>query len=121
MSGGYFNYDDYRLNYIIETLEEVIERNGKFKERIPESVMYWTDPVEVIPAYDSFYPEHSPEVLALCKEAIQLCKRALIYLHRLDWYLSSDDEEERLFKRLKEDLEELDYANSSGISKSHGK
>lgn len=34
MSGGHFDYNQHYINYIIEELENIIEKNGKLKINI---------------------------------------------------------------------------------------
>lgn len=54
--------------------------------------------------YYTVYPE---EVQKIFRDGIEILKKAEIYAHRIDWYLSGDDGEDSLIKRLKEDLEKI--------------
>ena len=75
MSGGHFDYHQYRIREIAESVEDIIQ-NGK-------------------------YP---PEVLEKIKEGLDVLKKAEIYTQRIDWLVSGDDGPETFLERLKEDL-----------------
>lgn len=94
MSGGYFDYDQYRIRQIADSLETVILNNGK-KRQYRES---WED---------EYYHEYLPEVIAKFKEGLEILRKAEIYTHRIDWLLSDDDGEETFLERLKSDLSKL--------------
>ena len=55
--------------------------------------------------------EHSKETLEIIKQTIDVLHKADIYAHRVEWYLSGDDGEESLKKRLEEDLKEYEASN----------
>ena len=94
MSGGYFDYNQYKIYQIAEELEDVILKNGKKRER-RES---WEN---------EYHYEYSPEVIAKFKEALFILKAAHVYAHRIDWLLSDDDGEESFLERLESDLKKL--------------
>jgi len=94
MSGGFFDYDQYRIRQIADSLEDVIIKNGK-KRQNKES---WED---------EYYFEYSPEVIAKFKEGFKILRMAEIYAHRIDWLLSGDDGEKTFFERLESDLSKL--------------
>jgi len=94
MSGGYFEYNQYKIYQIAEELEDVILKNGKKRER-RES---WED---------EYHYEYSSEIIAKFKEGLEFLKKAHIYAHRIDWLLSDDDGEESFLKRLESDLSKL--------------
>jgi len=105
MSGGSFEWNQYRINDIIEYLQEEIDRNGKeipIEERTMSQEYYNKYPEE------GFYTEHSEKVLEIMKKAIGKLKESFIFAQRLDWYLSSDDGEESLIRRLNEELKDLE-------------
>jgi hypothetical protein len=77
MSGGHFDYHQYRIREIAESVEDIIQ-NYK-------------------------YP---PEVLEKIKEGLDALKKAEIYTQRIDWLVSGDDGPETFLERLKEDLNE---------------
>jgi hypothetical protein len=108
MSGGAFDYNQYKIGYIIEEIEEVINDNGrkKTKEELKQEV--WRDPnwYKKYPE-DLFHYKYSDEVIDKMKEGIEVLKRAQIYAQRIDWLLSGDDGIETFFERLEEDLNNL--------------
>lgn len=108
MSGGKFNYDQYKIGYIADDIEKLIERNGKEKTKEELKEEGWRDP-----SWYKNYPEdlyhykYPDEVIDQFKIAISLLRKSEIYAHRIDWLLSSDDSEETFLKRLKNDLSKL--------------
>ena len=102
MSGGAWDYDQYKLEYIIDSIEDKILKN---KER-PE---YWFG------AWEG--QVYSDETIEKFKEAIAYLKIALCYAQRLDWLISGDDGEESFHRRLKTDLEKLVEYDTTGYVK----
>lgn len=84
MSGGYFNYDQYRIDSIAESIETYI--------------------------YDNNDDRYTPETLDKFREAVVLLRKASVYAQRIDWLLSGDDAEEYFHVRLAKDLQKLDQA-----------
>ena len=92
MSGGYFNYDQYRIQYIADMIEVFILNNDSDK----------------LDEYD--YPigrHYSKETIKEFEIGLDHLKKAIIYAQRIDWLVSGDDGEETFHERLKNDLEEL--------------
>jgi hypothetical protein len=85
MSGGHFNYSQYRIQDIIEELEIAITRSEK--------------PV----LYNYPYEFNDATVLEF-KKGLEILKNAFVYSQRIDWLLSGDDSEESFHQRLKEEL-----------------
>lgn len=108
MSGGRFDYDQYKIGYIAEKIEHYIEINGKAKTSEELKNEGWRDPdwYEKYPE-DKFHYEYSSEVIEKFREAVNYLKIAQVYAHRVDWLLSGDDGEGSFLKRLQEDLEKL--------------
>lgn len=94
MSGGRFDYDQYRIGQIADQIQHEIECNddmtldewGCTKGR----------------GYDA-------AVIHRFKEAVRALRVAEIYAQRIDWLLSGDDGEESFIRRLDQEL----YANPS--------
>ena len=81
MSGGHFDYAQYKIGDIADSIEQLIfdnNENGQIK---------YTDQT-----IDEF-----------CT-AIRMLRRAQIYAQRIDWLVSCDDGEESFHKRLVLDL-----------------
>jgi hypothetical protein len=92
MSGGYFNYDQSRINQIAEEIENVIFYND---DETPDE-------------YGGTKGRgYSPETIAEFQTAIQALQTAYIYAQRIDWLISGDDGEDNFHKRLKSDLDRL--------------
>lgn len=108
MSGGRFNYDQYKIGYIADAIEQEIERNGREKTREEMKAEGWRDPnwYEKYPE-EKFHYEYPPEVIEQFKVAVKKLREAQVYAHRIDWLLSDDDGEESFLRRLKEDLKKL--------------
>jgi hypothetical protein len=96
MSGGAFDYKQYELNYIADSIEQVIINNGKKREN--------PDPWE-----SEYYYEYPEDVIQKFEEAVFFIKIAQVYAQRVDWILSGDDGEESFIKRLDEDLSKLKF------------
>ncbi len=79
MSGGAFNYVQYRLDDVIQKLSHQIEAEDNFSE----------------------------ETLRIFGEAIIAIAKARIFIQRIDWLLSGDDSEEVFHARLEGDLNGL--------------
>jgi len=95
MSGGYFQYDQYRITTIAESIESVIEKNKKPVDP-KDRDDYWND--------QEFYHDYPDEVIDEFKKGVEILRQAQIYAQRIDWILSGDDGDETFLKRLKEDL-----------------
>ena len=108
MSGGAFNYDQYKIGYMVDQIEETVVKNGV--EKTPEDLKNegWRDPdwYKKYPE-DLFHYKYPDEVIGKMKEGIEVLKRAQIYAQRIDWLLSGDDGEESFLRRLEEELNEL--------------
>lgn len=106
MSGGAFEYNQYKIRDIREEIEEILYKMGKEKSK--EELRYFDK--EYLEKYpeDRFHKQESEEVVKIFKDAVEILRKAEIYAHRIDWYLSSDDGEESLIERLKEDLDEIE-------------
>lgn len=95
MSGGEFDYYQYRIGDIREKIEHIIEKNKKpvLKEDREDR---WDDRV--------VYYDYSDEIIEEFKKGVEALRVAQIYAQRIDWLISGDDGEETFFERLKEDL-----------------
>ena len=109
MSGGHWDYIQYRFTDISEDIKSLIDKNGKEKTKLELQEESWRDPdwYEKYPE-DKFHPKYPDEVIEEFKKAHDIVKTAQIYIQRLDWLLSGDDGEESFLRRLKEDLNEKD-------------
>jgi len=85
MSGGYFNYDQYKLERIADDIETVLREAS---ENHDEGVSY----------------DFSQETIDKFNETITALTRTGNMVRRIDWLLSGDDNEEAFHKRWKEDV-----------------
>lgn len=106
MSGGYFDYLQYRFTEIVESIEEKIEHNGrlKTKEELKDD-WYWPTDSEYISPEELRYYEYPADIIEEFKVGIKYIKLAQIYATRIDKLVSGDDDEDSFRERLKEDLE----------------
>ena len=80
MSGGRFDYSQYRIKTVAEDIESYLEKNDR---------------------------DLSEETLKEFRSAAYYLNKAFVYTQRIDWLLSGDDGEETFHVRLKKDLEKL--------------
>ena len=108
MSGGHWDYIQYRFTDIAEDIDELIEQNGKLKSEKELKEYSWHDEdwYNKYPE-DRYHYEYPQEVIEEFKNAAQAVRIAQVYIQRMDWLLSGDDGEESFLRRIKEDLEKL--------------
>lgn len=75
MSGGYFDYAQYKISEIADSVEQLIRENNYSEETKKEFVA-----------------------------GLDALNKAAIYAQRIDWLVSGDDGEESFHRRLAEDL-----------------
>jgi hypothetical protein len=109
MSGGAFDYNQYKIGYIADQIEETVIKNGV--EKTPEELKNegWRDPdwYKKYPE-DKFHYKYPDEVIEKMKEAVKALKIAQVYDQRVDWLFSGDDGEESFLRRLEEELKEIE-------------
>lgn len=108
MSGGHWDYIQYRFTDVIEDIQSLIDKNGKEKTKEELKEYGYKDPdwYEKYPE-DKYHTKYSTEVIKEFKKGVELIKLAQIYMQRIDWLLSGDDSDENFLKRLKEELNKL--------------
>lgn len=104
MSGGFFNYNQYRIQDIIDSIERKLANQGKDlpKDALWNSADYYKEYPEELK-----YPVYSDKIQAELRNGINILRIALIYVHCIDWYLSGDYSEETFFNTLRKDLDEI--------------
>jgi len=105
MSGGAFQYNQYRIRQIWEDIQEELDKQGQEK---PKDLLgyFGREYFEKYPE-ERFETTYREDIQQIFKDGIRALKIAEIYAQRIDWYLSGDDGEDSLVSRLKEDLKEL--------------
>jgi len=103
MSGGAFEYSQYKIRDIHEYIQQELDKQGQEKQvnNIWEKEYYEKYPEA---RFEEVYRE---DVQQIFKDGIEALKKAEIYAQRIDWYLSGDDGEDSLVSRLKSDLDKL--------------
>jgi hypothetical protein len=106
MSGGRFEYNQYRIRDIANVVEREIYNSGRKKtdQELKDEISNWYHGHKPDPIHYE-YPE---EVLNEFIKAYKILRIAEIYAHRIDWLLSGDDGEETFMEKLHEDLKIFD-------------
>jgi hypothetical protein len=92
MSGGYFDYEQYRIAQIADQIDTEIENND----------------CQRVNAYgDKLGRGYSTDVITRFREAVMALRVAQVYAQRVDWLLSDDDGEDSFLRRLEADLRDL--------------
>lgn len=92
MSGGHFDYQQYKLIQIADGIEQIIIDNES-----NETNEYG----------DKKGSHFDPETIAEFKRGLELLKQAHVYAQRIDWLMSGDDGEDSFHRRLKIELAKL--------------
>ena len=90
MSGGHFNYEQYKISQIADDIDQLVRDNNN-QERNEFG--------------DTKGNNFSAETIAEFKKGIEILKQAYVYAQRIDWLMSGDDGEDTFHERLKDDLE----------------
>ena len=107
MSGGNWDYIQYRFTDIVEDIKSLINKNGKEKTLEEKKDENWRDPEWYIKyPEDKFHTKYSEKTIKQFEIAVKTIKDAQTYIHRMDYLLSGDDGEESFLERLKEELNE---------------
>jgi len=88
MSGGHFDYKQYEIENIADEIGQIILDNDS------EEKDDWGDKGH----------HYSAETIEQFKIAIEHLRKAKVYLHRIDWLISGDDDENSFHERLFEDF-----------------
>ena len=92
MSGGYFEYNQWKVEDLAEDIDRVIARSNKFTDNPPDK-----------DSYEHCYV-YTPETIAKFAQARDALMVAAKMAQRVDWLLSGDDGEETFHKRWKEEI-----------------
>lgn len=87
MSGGHFDYAQFRINEIIESVEDIIKHN-----KVPSEENYTR--------YN-----YSEDTIQVFRQGLVNLLLARIYSQRIDWLVSGDDSEVDFHERLSEEFE----------------
>lgn len=92
MSGGHFDYNQYRIQDISDQVEQLIYANES------QELNEWGERV----GYG-----FSAETMEEFKKGLYYLKMAQIYAQRIDWLVSGDDGEDSFHSRLYKDLQDM--------------
>lgn len=108
MSGGRFEYDQYKIRYIADEVHKEIRRSGRHKtdEELKAESWHNLDWYEKYPE-DKFHYKYPDEVIKEFERGYYILRLAEIYAQRIDWLLSGDDGDESFIERLAEEKEIL--------------
>lgn len=111
MSGGTFNYQQYRIRDIADRVEHEIAISGQPKTERELKDDYGYEYKERIEKYpeDLNHYAYPDEIMAEFKKGYEILRKAEIYAQRMDWLIACDDGNESFLKRLKEELDILDF------------
>lgn len=120
MSGGHFDYSQYKIGEIADSIEDylnghsldeddLMDLDSPYCYREKEECDYCKEHKHSMPNRYGY----SEETIKEFQKGLKLLRMAQIYAQRIDWLLSGDDGEESFHERLKEDLEEL--KNKGGL------
>ena len=113
MSGGHFDYNQWRRSEIDKQLEYYIYGHTIDEKDIEDYIKdHWleNEEKEYIIKNKHTMPnlyKYNKETIKEFKKGLAILKKAYIYAQRIDWLLSDDDGEESFHKRLKEELDNL--------------
>jgi hypothetical protein len=95
MSGGHFDYAQYRIQEIMDSIEDEIRYNSS-------------------PRRDGDEPRNfSEETISEFAVGLTYLEIAQVYAQRIDWLLSGDDSEKSFHERIIEDLNEILKRNNA--------
>ena len=100
MSGGHFQYEQYKIGQIADEVEQLILSN---EDETPEP---WGRERK-----GYFF---TAETIAEFKKGLLVLRAAQVYAQRIDWLVSGDDGEEQFCKRLAADLAKIVAGDTGG-------
>lgn len=93
MSGGAFEYSQYKIEEIKNIIQDRLDKMGSKKSK--EELWMSTEYYEKYPE-EKFFPMESDMVIKVLKDGIESLRIAKIYADSIDRYLSGDDSEDSL-------------------------
>ena len=94
MSGGFFDYQQYRLEQMADDIDQLIRDNHSTETN------QWGD---------QRGRGYTAETIAEFREAVAHLHKAQIYVQRIDWLVSGDDGEDSFHQRLAQDMQRLNH------------
>jgi hypothetical protein len=105
MSGGHFEYNQYQLIDIINSIQELIDTNGleKTDKQKRDTLLYDLEYYKKFPE-ELYNIKYNDEIIKNFKNAIKCISNAKIYINEIDYLVSSDINEDTFVLRLNENL-----------------
>ncbi len=88
MSGGHFDYQDNRIDDMMDIIKHDIKYND----------VEWNYNCETGESVEDYGFQHSKETLGILKKLLKDMKKVMNVLHAYDWYVSGDTCEETFLK-----------------------
>lgn len=122
MSGGHFEYHQYYIDEIADSIDTYINGEDVDEDEIEDikreyergyssldenEYNYVLEHHHTIPNRYNF----SEETIDEMKRGLEILKKASIYAQRIDWLISGDDGEEEFHEHLNEELNDLKFKN----------
>jgi len=107
MSGGKWDYIQYRFTDVADDIQREIDRSGKPKTKEELEHSKWLSNSGFNPDDDKINYKYPDKVVERFKEGVRKIKEAQIYMQRIDYLLSGDDGEESFLSRLEDDLSQI--------------
>jgi len=98
MSGGRFDYNDWHVYAVAESIDNELSKMGKEIPEDERGYYYY---------FDGKYPDYPDEVKQQFRKAVRYLRIAYILVHRIDWLLSGDHGEDTFLEILDYDLKEI--------------
>ena len=96
MSGGYYSHTDYTVGEFADSLRKAIAKTRRKEE---------------------YYDYYSDDFLNEMITAYNMARELKLRLHRIDWVLSGDDGEDNYFKRLPNEMLDIEFDNLANDDK----
>jgi hypothetical protein len=92
MSGGHFDYNQWKIQMIADEIEQlIIDNDSEEKDEWGETKGY----------------HFTEDTIRQFKATVELLKVSYVFVQRIDWLVSGDDGEDSFHRRLKDELEKL--------------
>ncbi len=120
MSGGHFEYHQYYIDEIADSIDKYINGEDIDDDEIENIKLDYERGYSSLDEneYDYVLENHhtipnrynfSEETIDEMKKGLDYLRKASIYAQRIDWLISDDDGEEEFHERLIEDLNNLKF------------
>ena len=99
MSGGHFEYSEYAITGIKNSIQLELDRQGTEK---PKDFLYMDDEYYKEHPEAKLFDKYSEQVQRAFKSAIRTLKFAEMYVHHIDYLLSGDHGEESFIRNIQQ-------------------